>query len=124
MALSHALRANDRLAVSKLVTQLMRCNVRSPAAQCLLVRYVSQVIADSGPGQAGEPRPFYDFLESCLRHKSGAQQLQLQRLAAALRGARLAWRGPAPPCWSNRARCPTACRSPAPSPTVCRDGDL
>lgn len=39
----HALRANDRLAVSKLVTQLTRSNVRSPMAQCLLVRYVAQV---------------------------------------------------------------------------------
>lgn len=43
VALMHALRANDRLAVSKLVTQLTRSNVRSPMAQCLLVRYVAQV---------------------------------------------------------------------------------
>lgn len=45
----HALRANDRLAVSKLVTQLVRSSVRSPMAQCLLVRYVAQV---SGMGLA------------------------------------------------------------------------
>ncbi|KIY91342.1 Coatomer subunit gamma-2 [Monoraphidium neglectum] len=69
VALLHALRATDRLAVSKLVTQLTRAAVKSPLAQCLLVRYVSQVIADSGPGPNGEARPFYDFLESCLRHK-------------------------------------------------------
>lgn len=43
VALMHALRANDRLAVSKLVTQLVRSSVRSPMAQCLLVRYVAQV---------------------------------------------------------------------------------
>ena len=43
MALLHALRANDRLAISKLVTSLVRGSVRSPLAQCLLVRYVSQV---------------------------------------------------------------------------------
>ena len=43
VALLHALRATDRLAVSKLVTQLTRANVKSPMAQCLLVRYVSQV---------------------------------------------------------------------------------
>ena len=47
VALMHALRANDRLAVSKLVTQLTRSNVRSPMAQCLLVRYVAQVMAES-----------------------------------------------------------------------------
>lgn len=70
VALMHALRANDRLAVSKLVTQLTRSNVRSPMAQCLLVRYVAQVIAESQPGHGNEARPFYDFLESCLRHKS------------------------------------------------------
>lgn len=29
-----------------------------------------QVIAESQPGAGGEARPFYDFLESCLRHKS------------------------------------------------------
>ncbi|KAF8072392.1 Coatomer subunit gamma [Scenedesmus sp. PABB004] len=70
VALLHALRATDRLAVSKLVSQLTRGSVRSPLAQCLLVRYVSQVIADSQPGPNGEARPFYDFLESCLRHKA------------------------------------------------------
>lgn len=70
VALMHALRANDRLAVSKLVTQLTRSNVRSPMAQCLLVRYVAQVIAESQPGVGNETRPFYDFLESCLRNKS------------------------------------------------------
>lgn len=125
VALLHALRATDRLAVSKLVSQLTKAAVKSPMAQCLLVRYVAQVrsaarraccvavpptlvlrgsthaapdgvgrralvqaarpadrpprrpappraaqvVADSTPGPNGEARPFYDFLESCLRHK-------------------------------------------------------
>ncbi len=43
VALLHALRANDRLAISKLVTSLTKGQVRSPLAQCLLVRYVAQV---------------------------------------------------------------------------------
>jgi coatomer protein complex subunit gamma len=43
VALLHALRATDRLAISKLVTTLTKANVKSPLAQCLLVRYVSQV---------------------------------------------------------------------------------
>jgi coatomer protein complex subunit gamma len=47
VALLHALRATDRLAVSKLVTQLTRAQVKSPLAQCLLVRYVSQVRVDA-----------------------------------------------------------------------------
>ena len=58
VALMHALRANDRLAVSKLVTQLTRSNVRSPMAQCLLVRYVAQARpagrSDHGVGQRAE----------------------------------------------------------------------
>lgn len=70
VALLHGLRSQDRLAVSKLVTSLVRGNVRSPLAQCLLVRYVAQVIAESGSPSSTEPRPFYDFLEGCLRHKA------------------------------------------------------
>ncbi len=64
------MRANDRLAISKLVSTLTKGQVRSPLAQCLLVRYVAQVTVDSQPGSNGEQRPFYDFLGSCLRHKS------------------------------------------------------
>lgn len=37
------IRQNDRLAVSKLVTSLTKGTVRSPLAQCLLIRYTSQV---------------------------------------------------------------------------------
>ena len=50
----HALRANDRLAINKLVSQLTRSAVRSPMAQCLLVRYVAQVGA--GESQRGTGR--------------------------------------------------------------------
>ena len=70
IALQHALRSSDRLAVNKLVTQLtQRATARPPMAQLLLVRYVAQVIADTPPPAGGAPRPFYDRLESCLRHK-------------------------------------------------------
>ncbi|KAJ6368650.1 hypothetical protein OIU78_001096 [Salix suchowensis] len=68
LALLQQIRQNDRLAVSKLVTSLTRGTVRSPLAQCLLIRYTSQVIRESNT-QTGD-RPFYDFLESCLRHKA------------------------------------------------------
>ncbi|KAH9624671.1 hypothetical protein KSS87_001681 [Heliosperma pusillum] len=69
LALLHQIRQNDRLAVSKLVSSLTRGSVRSPMAQCLLIRYISQVIRESGASQTGD-RPFYDYLESCLRHKA------------------------------------------------------
>ena len=70
VALQHALRASDRLAISKLVTQLTRSGIRSPFAQLLLVRYVSQIMAETPPSSGGGPRPFHDYLESCLRNKS------------------------------------------------------
>ena len=43
VSLLHALRAKDRLAVSKLVSMLVKGNIRSPLAQCMLVRYVARV---------------------------------------------------------------------------------
>ena len=47
LGLLHQIKINDRLAVSKLVTQLTRSPVRSPLAQCLVIRYVAQVIRSS-----------------------------------------------------------------------------
>ena len=41
-----------------------------PTLKSSLPRYVAQVISDSQPGAGTEQRPFYDFLESCLRHKA------------------------------------------------------
>ena len=55
VAVLHALRSRDRLAVSKLVSSLVRGNVRSPMAQCLLVRYVAQV-RHPPPGDPGSFR--------------------------------------------------------------------
>lgn len=37
VALLHAMRATDRLAISKLVSSLIKASVKSPLAQCLLV---------------------------------------------------------------------------------------
>ncbi|KAI3441307.1 Coatomer subunit gamma [Psidium guajava] len=86
LALLHQIRQNDRLAVSKLVTSLTRGTVRSPLAQCLLVRYASQVIRESANNfQTGE-RPFYDYLESCLRHKAEMVILEAARAITELSG--------------------------------------
>ena len=41
-----------------------------PLPRCPLPPLPPQVIAESQPGPGGEARPFYDFLEACLRHKS------------------------------------------------------
>ncbi|KAG2241956.1 hypothetical protein Bca52824_096203 [Brassica carinata] len=67
-------------------TSLTRGSVRSPLAQCLLIRYTSQVIRDmSNHGQSGE-RPFYEFLESCLRHKAEMVILEAARAITELDG--------------------------------------
>ncbi|KAM3226595.1 hypothetical protein ACQJBY_058940 [Aegilops geniculata] len=78
LALLHQTRQNDRLAVSKLVSSLTRGSVRSPLAQCLLIRYTSQVIRESSNPQSGD-RPFFDYLESCLRHKAEMVILEAAR---------------------------------------------
>ncbi|QCD88544.1 coatomer subunit gamma-2 [Vigna unguiculata] len=85
LALLHQIRQNDRLAVSKLVTSLTRGNVRSPLAQCLLIRYTSQVIREGNITQSGD-RPFYDYLESCLRHKSEMVIFEAARAITELNG--------------------------------------
>ncbi|CAI0438065.1 unnamed protein product [Linum tenue] len=82
LALLHQIRQNDRLAVSKLVTSLTRGTVRSPLAQCLLIRYTSQSASNS---QGGD-RPFYDFLEGCLRHKAEMVIFEAARAITELSG--------------------------------------
>lgn len=86
LALLHQIRQNDRLAVSKLVVSLTRGSVRSPLAQCLLIRYTSQVIRDMSNHNPSGERPFYDFLESCLRHKAEMVILEAARAITELDG--------------------------------------
>ncbi|KAK3150964.1 hypothetical protein QOZ80_3AG0239910 [Eleusine coracana subsp. coracana] len=77
LALLHQIRQNDRLAISKLVSGLTRGTIRSPLAQCLLIRYASQVIRESSLNTQNGDSPFFDFLESCLRLK-GADMVNLE----------------------------------------------
>ncbi|CAM8922598.1 unnamed protein product [Rhodiola kirilowii] len=87
LALLHQIRQNDRLAVSKLVSSLTKGSVRSPLAQCLLIRYTSQVIRESGHTSQTGDRPFYDFLEACLRHKAEMVIFEAARAITELNGA-------------------------------------
>ncbi|KAL9248490.1 Coatomer subunit gamma-like protein [Drosera capensis] len=86
LALLHQIRQNDRLAVNKLVTSLTRVTVRSPLAQCLLIRYTSQVIRESGANNQAGDRPFYDYLEGCLRHKAEMVIFEAARAITELNG--------------------------------------
>ncbi|XP_040945172.1 coatomer subunit gamma isoform X2 [Gossypium hirsutum] len=86
LALLHQIRQNDRLAVNKLVSSLTRGSVRSPLAQCLLIRYTSQVIQESTNDTQTGDRPFYDFLEGCLRHKAEMVIFEAARAITELNG--------------------------------------
>ncbi|CAK4616271.1 hypothetical protein LEN26_001696 [Aphanomyces euteiches] len=68
LALLYQIRQHDKLAVSKLITQLQKTNLKSNLACCLLIRYSASLLADdlTGPNS----RPLYQFLEKMLRHKS------------------------------------------------------
>mmetsp|Transcript_2747 Transcript_2747/g.5006 ORF Transcript_2747/g.5006 Transcript_2747/m.5006 type:complete len:886 (-) Transcript_2747:1030-3687(-) len=70
LALLYQIKSHDRLAVSKLVQSLARSGGRSPMATVLLVRYVAMLELESPPRAPGEPRPYFDFLSSSLRHRS------------------------------------------------------
>ena len=48
-------------------------------------RYVAQVIAESAATGNGEARPFYSFLESCLRHKTEMVIFEAARTICAMR---------------------------------------
>lgn len=67
MGLLYHLRRRDRLAVSKMVSKQIRSSLRSPHGYCLLVRIACKVLEDE---ERGASSMLYDFLETCLRHKS------------------------------------------------------
>ena len=62
-------RKTDRLAVTKLVSKLTRGNLKSPYAVCMLIRIACKMIEDDDE-EGGTSSPYFDFVESCLRHKS------------------------------------------------------
>lgn len=65
LGLLYHIRKSDRLAVTKLVSKLTRGGLRSPYAMCMLIRITAKLINDEG---VGSESPFYEFIESCLRH--------------------------------------------------------
>ncbi len=68
LGLLYHIRKSDRLAVNKLVTKLTRgSSLRSPYAVCMLIRIACKMIEDDEDESSG---PYFDFVESCLRHKS------------------------------------------------------
>jgi coatomer protein complex subunit gamma len=68
LGLLYQIKQHDRLAVSKLVTQLSKGSMRSPLAMCLLIRYTTKILQEDLNAESA--RAAYQFLERCLRHKS------------------------------------------------------
>ncbi|EEC16547.1 coatomer gamma subunit, putative, partial [Ixodes scapularis] len=68
LGLLYHIRKTDRLAVSKLVSKYARSALRSPYAVCNLVRARGRPMPRFG--LCSESSPMFEFIESCLRHKS------------------------------------------------------
>lgn len=67
LGLLYHIRKNDRLAVTKLVTKYIKSGLKSPFAICFLIRIASKLVEEE---DAGLDSPYFEFVESCLRHKS------------------------------------------------------
>ncbi|XP_021940044.1 coatomer subunit gamma-2 isoform X3 [Zootermopsis nevadensis] len=65
------IRKSDRLAVNKLVAKLTRMSLKSPYAVCMLIRIAYKLLEEEdSSGGASSYSTLFDFIESCLRHKS------------------------------------------------------
>ena len=67
LGLLYHIRKSDRLAVTKLVSKLTRSSLKSPYAVCMLIRIACKLIEEE---DSKETTPYFEFIESCLRHKS------------------------------------------------------
>jgi len=86
LALLYQIKQHDRLAVSRLVQTLAQSGARSPLATVLLIRYVARMMHDAGVPSAGEDRPMFPFLDSCLRHMKDIVVYEAARTIASLPG--------------------------------------
>ncbi|VDO32470.1 unnamed protein product [Onchocerca flexuosa] len=66
LGLLYHIRSGDRLAVNKLVQKWSKSSLRSPFATCYLIRLAAKLIEED---EGGVGSPFFQFIESCLRHK-------------------------------------------------------
>merc|ERR1712048_1488217 len=57
----------DRLAITKLLAKLTKMSLKSPYAVILLIRIACKMIEEEDSDSSS---PYFDFVESCLRHKS------------------------------------------------------
>ncbi|CBZ53640.1 putative coatomer gamma 2-subunit protein [Neospora caninum Liverpool] len=110
LVLLHAIKSSDRLALHKSICELLQSFQRNPVAECLLIRYVKELLLQglashdgaaaqtyayaAAPtlGAAGSADPAHqrlllDYLESCLRHKHEMAMFEAARALCDLAGA-------------------------------------
>ncbi|KFH17057.1 putative coatomer gamma 2-subunit protein [Toxoplasma gondii MAS] len=109
LVLLHAIKSSDRLALHKSLCELLQRFQRNPLAECLLIRYVKDLLLQDlsagdasspayayaappslGAGGASDPshqRLLLDYLESCLRHKHEMAMFEAARALCELAGA-------------------------------------
>ncbi|KAF9974047.1 coatomer subunit gamma [Actinomortierella ambigua] len=89
LGLLYTIRQTDRMAVSKLVQNFAAKSgmsgsvLRSPFAQCLLVRYACKVMEDD----PSSTRVIYELLEGWLRHKSEMVNLEAAKAICEMKDA-------------------------------------
>jgi len=67
LGLLYHIRKQDRLAITKLLAKLTKMSLKSPYAVILVIRIACKMIEDEDHDSSS---PYFDFIESCLRHKS------------------------------------------------------
>lgn len=67
LGLLYHIRKHDRLAITKLLAKLTKMPLKSPYAIILLIRIACKMIEEEDSDSSS---PYFDFVESCLRHKS------------------------------------------------------
>jgi len=68
LGLLYHIRKHDRLAITKMLAKLTKMSLKSPYAVILLIRIACKMIEEDDSDSAASP--YFDFVESCLRHKS------------------------------------------------------
>lgn len=99
LSLLYDIKQHDRLAISKMVTQLTRGSVTSPMACCLLIRYIAAILQssanDGGFASSQAGRHVYQHLELMLRHRSEAVIYEAAKALCSLPGVEDRDLGPA-----------------------------
>ncbi|KAI1793129.1 coatomer subunit gamma [Ganoderma leucocontextum] len=87
LGLLHAIRQQDRMAVTKMIQQLgggksgAGTTLKNPMALCMLIRYAAKVIEEDPNVQ----KQMLDLLEGWLRHKSDMVNLEAARVICEMR---------------------------------------